>query len=93
MAALPPIDHSLDGESRFSEIVGILSFCSVLSTTAVALRVYTRWRLIDAFGADDGTMVVAQVCRHRICEIVEKVRQLTSVKSVFHPSCGCNDWD
>lgn len=61
MAALPPVDHSLDGESRFSEIVGILAFCSVLSTTAVALRVYTRWHLIDAFGADDGTMVVAQV--------------------------------
>jgi hypothetical protein len=61
MASPTPIDHSLDDQSRVPEIIGILAFCSVLSTLAVGLRVYTRWHLIHAFGVDDGTMVVAQV--------------------------------
>jgi hypothetical protein len=57
------IDHSLDSESRFGQIVTILAVFSVLSTTAVALRVFARWHLLHTFGWDDAVMVVGQVRR------------------------------
>ncbi|KAH8907368.1 hypothetical protein BR93DRAFT_911223 [Coniochaeta sp. PMI_546] len=53
-------DHSLDSQSRFGEIVTVLAVFSVLSTAAVALRVFARWRLLHTFGLDDAVMMLAQ---------------------------------
>ncbi len=51
----------LDGESKVVEIIAILTIASVLSTAALALRVYVRQFVLGVFGWDDGVMVVAQV--------------------------------
>ena len=58
------VDHSLDGQSRYTEIVAILIAGSVLSTAAVAARAFTRLFLLHTFGVDDAIMVVAQVRRN-----------------------------
>jgi hypothetical protein len=63
MESTQTIDHSLDSESRFGEIVTIITVFSVLSTAAVALRVFARSHLLHTFGLDDAVMVVAQVRR------------------------------
>ncbi|KAK1995315.1 hypothetical protein LX36DRAFT_659770 [Colletotrichum falcatum] len=55
------IDHSRDGESRFPEILAIVVIGAVLSTLAVALRAFTRLKMLRTFGIDDVLMVVAQV--------------------------------
>ncbi|KAK1511097.1 uncharacterized protein CCOS01_14859 [Colletotrichum costaricense] len=60
-ASVSTVDHALDGQSRFGEIVAILAVGSVLSTAAVSLRVYTRVRMLRTFGLDDSVMVVAQM--------------------------------
>ncbi|KAL2879825.1 hypothetical protein SGCOL_004869 [Colletotrichum sp. CLE4] len=60
-ASVSTIDHALDGQSRFGEIVAILAVGSVLSTAAVSLRVYTRVKMLRTFGLDDSVMVVAQM--------------------------------
>ncbi|KAK3359581.1 hypothetical protein B0T25DRAFT_621071 [Lasiosphaeria hispida] len=51
----------LDNQSRFGEIVTILSIASVVSTIAVALRCYARLFILRCFGRDDGVMVAAQI--------------------------------
>lgn len=61
LAAAGDVDHSRDGESRFAEILAMLIVGSVLSTAAVALRAFTRMRMLRTFGLDDTVMVVAQV--------------------------------
>ncbi|KAK1961832.1 hypothetical protein LY78DRAFT_587835 [Colletotrichum sublineola] len=55
------IDHSRDGETRFAEILAILVVGAVLSTLAVALRAFTRLKMLRTFGLDDVIMVVAQI--------------------------------
>ncbi|OHF04163.1 hypothetical protein CORC01_00502 [Colletotrichum orchidophilum] len=60
-ASVTNVDHSLDGQSRFGEIVAILAVGSTLSTAAVGLRVYTRAKMLRTFGMDDSVMVVAQM--------------------------------
>ncbi|SPO04190.1 related to integral membrane protein [Cephalotrichum gorgonifer] len=55
------VDHSLDGESRVAEVYAILSVGCVLTITVVGLRMYTRIRLLNSFGADDAMMMVALV--------------------------------
>jgi hypothetical protein len=55
------VNHSLDGESRVTEISAILSIFATLTTVVVALRTYARQHLLCAFGADDAFMVAAQV--------------------------------
>lgn len=62
-AAVDNIDHSLDGESRFGEIVAILIVGSVLSSVAVGLRAFTRLCMLRTFGMDDMVMIAAQVGR------------------------------
>lgn len=57
------IDHSLDSQSRYGQIVTILSVFSVLSTTAVSLRIFARWRMLHTFGLDDAFIILAQVRR------------------------------
>ncbi|KAK3377087.1 hypothetical protein B0T24DRAFT_701223 [Lasiosphaeria ovina] len=54
-------DPALDRESRFGEIVAILTIGSVLSTVTLSLRCYARVFLLRCFGRDDGVMVAAQV--------------------------------
>ncbi len=61
MASSDPPDHSLDSQSKKTEIVSILPVCCVLTTTLVTLRVITRVYIVRAFGPDDWTVVVAQV--------------------------------
>ncbi|KAK5656745.1 hypothetical protein OQA88_4293 [Cercophora sp. LCS_1] len=53
--------EALGKESRFAEIVIILSVFSVISTLAVGLRCYARRCILRCFGRDDGVMVAAQV--------------------------------
>ncbi|KAK1980095.1 hypothetical protein LZ30DRAFT_146319 [Colletotrichum cereale] len=60
-ASAAVIDHSRDGETRIAEILAILVVGAVLSTAAVALRAFTRLKMLRTFGADDVIMVVAQV--------------------------------
>lgn len=60
MATPEEIDHSLDGDSRVAEICAILSVGCALTTAVVGLRIYTRTRLIRAFGFDDAFMLAAQ---------------------------------
>ncbi len=55
------VDHSLDGQSRYTEIVAILIAGSIVSTAAVVARAFTRFFLLHTFGADDAIMVIAQV--------------------------------
>lgn len=55
------IDHSLDGESRTTYIVSILTVACVLSTAAVIARIYTRLYVLHTFGRDDFVMGLAQV--------------------------------
>jgi len=52
---------ALDGQSRFGEIVTILSVFSAISTIAVGMRCYARLFILRCFGRDDGVMVAAQV--------------------------------
>lgn len=61
MPAVPEPDHSLSSQSRVKEIFAILSIFSILSTFVVALRVWTRARILRSFGIDDAVIVVAQV--------------------------------
>ncbi|KAK0619684.1 hypothetical protein B0T14DRAFT_554855 [Immersiella caudata] len=60
MAQMTP-NPALNGQSRFGEIVIILSVFSVISTVAVAMRCYARLFMLRCFGRDDGVMVAAQV--------------------------------
>ncbi|KAF5024162.1 hypothetical protein F66182_3797 [Fusarium sp. NRRL 66182] len=53
--------RSLEGKSRSTEICAVLIIFSILSTAAVALRTFTRLKMLRSFGLDDGLMVVAQV--------------------------------
>ncbi|KAK2055680.1 hypothetical protein LY76DRAFT_648205 [Colletotrichum caudatum] len=55
------VDHSRDGETRFAEILAILVIGAVFSTLAVALRAFTRLKMLRTFGLDDVLMVAAQV--------------------------------
>ncbi|WQF78751.1 hypothetical protein CDEST_03765 [Colletotrichum destructivum] len=61
LAVAGDVDRSRDGESRFAEILAMLIVGSVLSTAAVALRAFTRMRMLRTFGLDDTVMVVAQI--------------------------------
>ncbi|TQN65062.1 Satratoxin biosynthesis SC1 cluster protein 4, partial [Colletotrichum shisoi] len=61
LALAGDVDRSRDGESRFAEILAVLIVGSVLSTAAVALRAFTRMRMLRTFGLDDSVMVVAQI--------------------------------
>jgi len=55
------INPALNGQSRFGEIVIILSVFSIISTVAVGMRCYARLFILRCFGRDDGVMVAAQV--------------------------------
>lgn len=55
------IDHALDGDSRFSEICGILSVGCAIIFTVVCLRSYVRLVILRTFGPDDGVMVATLV--------------------------------
>ncbi len=59
------VDHSLDGQSRYTEIVAILVVGSVLSTLAVVARAFTRLFILHTFGLDDALMVITQVQTHQ----------------------------
>ncbi|KAK0652393.1 hypothetical protein B0T16DRAFT_346748, partial [Cercophora newfieldiana] len=59
MANMIP-NPALNGQSRFAEIVIILSVFSVISTVAVGMRCYARLFILRCFGRDDGVMVAAQ---------------------------------
>ncbi|KAK1753264.1 hypothetical protein QBC47DRAFT_54508 [Echria macrotheca] len=54
-------DPAIDAQSRFGEIVSILSVFSGVTTAAVVLRCYARIFMLRCFGLDDGVMVAAQV--------------------------------
>lgn len=61
MSAELKVDPSKNGESKTTLIVSILSVCAVISTSLVALRVYTRAAILKGFGPDDWVLIVAQV--------------------------------
>ena len=60
MATMSAPDHTLDGQSRFTEIITILAVGGAVTTGVVALRVYVRARLLRTFGAEDAFMIAAQ---------------------------------
>lgn len=57
------IDPSRNGDSKITLIVSVLSVCAFISTSLVALRVYTRAAILKGFGLDDWVLIVAQVRR------------------------------
>lgn len=59
--AYPSPNPALDGESRKTEIIVILSVACTLSTLAVVLRCYSRGVILRSFGMDDAMIVPAQV--------------------------------
>ncbi|GKT43521.1 satratoxin biosynthesis SC1 cluster protein 4 [Colletotrichum spaethianum] len=87
-AAASVVDHSRDGESRFSEILAILVVGSVLSTTAVALRAFTRIKMLRTFGLDDVIMVFAQsfyvsIVLYNIATTIVKLSILLQYRRIF----------
>ncbi|KAK4208919.1 integral membrane protein [Rhypophila decipiens] len=61
MAGKLEVDPSKNGDSKIVLIVTILSVCAFISTTLVALRVYTRAVILKGFGLDDWILIVAQI--------------------------------
>ncbi len=55
------VNHALDGQTKVVEIVSILSVCCTVTTFLVTLRFITRAWIVQAFGADDWVLLVAQV--------------------------------
>ncbi|KAG4435113.1 hypothetical protein IFR05_009400 [Cadophora sp. M221] len=53
--------QGIDSQSRAREIIAIVSFMAILSSTIVALRLFTRLKILKACGLDDWLMVTAQV--------------------------------
>ncbi|KAK3374261.1 hypothetical protein B0T24DRAFT_679620 [Lasiosphaeria ovina] len=56
----PVPGHARDGDSRYSEVVAVISAATTLSTLAVLLRCYSRHVMLRSFGRDDAVMVIAQ---------------------------------
>ena len=50
-----------DNESQTGKIAAVLTTFSVLSTTIVILRCYTRIRLLNSFGYEDVFIILAQL--------------------------------
>ncbi len=59
----PSPNHSLDHESRVTEVIVILSVACTLSTLVVAMRCYSRLVILRSFGLDDALIIPAQVRR------------------------------
>jgi hypothetical protein len=55
------VDVATQDESQAPLINALAVIFVVLSTVSVALRLYTRKRILDIFGADDVTISIAQV--------------------------------
>ncbi|KAH7333395.1 hypothetical protein BKA65DRAFT_403405 [Rhexocercosporidium sp. MPI-PUGE-AT-0058] len=53
--------QGIDSQSRAHEIIAIVSFMAILSSSIVALRLFTRLKILKACGLDDWVMVAAQV--------------------------------
>ncbi|GJC91417.1 integral membrane protein [Colletotrichum higginsianum] len=92
LAVAGDVDRSRDGESRFAEILAMLIVGSVLSTAAVALRAFTRMRMLRTFGLDDTVMVVAQsfyasIVLYNIATTVVKLSILLQYRRIFS-----SDW-
>lgn len=50
-----------DNESQTGKIAAVLTTFSILSTIVVALRCYTRIRLLSSFGYEDVFLILAQL--------------------------------
>ncbi|ROV94087.1 hypothetical protein VMCG_08265 [Cytospora schulzeri] len=55
------VNHDLDEQTQVTWIISIISLACIISTTAVALRIYTRLRILHIFGPDDIVMGFAQI--------------------------------
>lgn len=55
------IDTALRTESQAPLINSLAIIFVALSTASVVLRLYTRKRILDIFGADDVTISIAQI--------------------------------
>lgn len=53
--------QGIDSQSRAREIIAIVSFMTILSSMIVALRLFTRLKILKACGLDDWLIVAAQV--------------------------------
>jgi hypothetical protein len=53
--------QGIDSQSRAHEIIAVVSFMAILSSAIVALRFFTRLKILKACGLDDWLMVAAQV--------------------------------
>lgn len=51
----------LDAQTQVPIIIGVTAAFITISSIVVALRLYTRYRLIKAAGEDDVTICVSQV--------------------------------
>jgi hypothetical protein len=56
--------QGIDSQSRTREILAIVCCMAILSSTIVALRLFTRLKILKACGLDDWLMVAAQVPQH-----------------------------
>lgn len=53
---------ALDAQTKFPSVLAVLTVGSVLSSTVVTLRLFTRLAIIRTLGLDDFMIAVAQVC-------------------------------
>jgi len=56
-----PTDPAVDAESQVGTVYAVAVAFSLVSLTAVCLRLYTRIRVIKLVGSDDVTIAVAEV--------------------------------
>ena len=66
-----------DGVSRQGPIIGLFVVMLLLASTTVALRFYTRWRLLRTFGIDDWFIGLALVNFTRLSSAATRSKCLT----------------
>jgi hypothetical protein len=59
-------DPVINAQTRAPILVAIAISFGLASLTLVSLRIYTRWRLVKDVGADDVTIVIAEVSHFEI---------------------------
>jgi hypothetical protein len=63
-------NQEIDSQSKVAEIIAVVTFMAILSYIVVALRMFTRLKILNACGLDDWLMVAAQVPQPIISNLI-----------------------
>jgi hypothetical protein len=63
-------NQEIDSQSKVAEIIAVVTFMAILSSIVVALRMFTRLKILNACGLDDWLMVAAQVPQPIISNLI-----------------------